>query len=187
MAVSPAAGTIWATLHMGSPILSYLYLRRVRGLPLAIVGRTLDDSNPMAPAKLRFAKRKVAWVEATSGRQFLGVDGLAIARARGELIQGRDLYAAVDVPGDVTARSTVVSIGGERVRLASGLIALARLVGASIQPIVGVHEAGAIVLHYGRRIETEGSAAQDEVGAAIEELVRRFPEEWWLWPYVAAG
>jgi hypothetical protein len=186
-APSTEPGTIWATLHMGSPILAYLYLRRVRRLPVAIVGRALDDTNPMPAAKRSFGKRKVAWLEAASGRPLLGVDARAIARARRELIEGRDLFAAIDVPGDVSARSAVVTIGGERVRLAAGMIALAGLTAAPIQPVVGVHEAGAIVLHYGRAIEAREAGALVAVGAAVADLVRRFPEEWWLWPYVAPG
>jgi hypothetical protein len=184
-APSTKPGTIWATLHMGSPILAYLYLRRVRGLPVAIIGRALDDTNPMHGAKRRFGTRKVAWLEAASGRKLLGVDARAIACARLELIEGRDLYAAFDVPGDVSARSGVVTINGERIRLAAGMLTLAGLTSAPIQPIVGVHHAGAIVLQYGPRIEARGPDALVAVGAALAEIVGRFPDEWWLWPYVA--
>ncbi len=178
-------GIVYATLHFGSPILAYIYLRCVRGIDLTIIGRRLDDDNPMPVPKRRFGMRKVAWLERVTGRPLLGVDGRAIARARGELLDGRSLYAAVDVPGNVAARAQTVSILGESVRLSSGIFGLATLTGAPIQPVVAIHEGGSIVLHYGDRIEgARGGAVLEEGARAIGDLVRRFPSQWWLWPYV---
>jgi len=178
-------GVVYATLHFGSPILAYIYLRCVRGIDLTIIGRRLDDDNPMPAPKRRFGMRKVAWLEEVTGRPLLGVDGRAIARARGELLDGRSLYAAVDVPGNVAARAETVTILGESLRLSSGIFGLVTLTGAPLQPVVAIHEAGSIVLHYGDRIEGRRGAPVHEAGArAIGDLVRRFPSQWWLWPYV---
>jgi hypothetical protein len=182
----PATGaTVFGCFHLGSPILAYVYLRRIRGLEVGIVGRALDDANPMPPAKRRFGQAKVAWLERVTGRPLLGVDAGAIARARAELVDGRSLYAALDVPGDVSARSHVVPVCGEPLRIATGIVALAGLAGAPIQPVVAVHEGGAIVLHHGPAIPARpGGPPLTEVADAIGAMVRRFPREWWLWPYV---
>ena len=178
-------GTVYATLHFGSPILAYIYLRCVRGVDLTIIGRRLDDDNPMPGPKRRFGMRKVAWLERVTARPLLGVDARAIMRARGELLDGRSLYAAVDVPGNVAARAETVSILGEPVRLSSGIFGLATLTGAPIQPVVAIHEAGSIVLHYGDLIEgRRGTPVHDASARAISDLVRRFPSQWWLWPYM---
>ena len=74
----------------------------------------------MPPAKRRFGQRKVAWLERASGRPLLGVDAVGVVRARAELVEGRALYAAVDVAGDVAARSQVVTLCGEPVRGVEG-------------------------------------------------------------------
>jgi hypothetical protein len=188
----PATGaTVYGCFHLGSPILAYVYLRRVRGLEVGIVGRALDDTNPMPPAKRRFGQAKVAWLERVTGRPLLGVDAGAIARARAELVEGRSLYAALDVPGDVSARSSVVPVCGEPLRLATGIVGLAALAGAPIVPVVAVNEGGALAVHYGPAIAAGARGAGGpplvEVAAAIGAMVRRFPREWWLWPYVTPG
>jgi hypothetical protein len=180
-----AGATIYATLHFGSPILAYVYLRCVRGIDLGIIGRRLDDANPMPAAKRRFGERKVAWLEAVTGRPLLGVDADAIARARGELVEGRSLYAAVDVPGDVAARVHEVVILGARVRLSSGILGLAALTGAAVQPVVATHRGGAIVVRYGAPIAgRRGAPPLAAAAEAIGALVRELPGGWWLWPYV---
>jgi hypothetical protein len=180
-----AGATVYATLHFGSPILAYVYLRCVRGIDLAIIGRRLDDANPMPAAKRRFGERKVAWLETVTGRPLLGVDAAAVAHARGELLDGRSLYAAVDVPGDVAARVHEVVILGARVRLSLGVLGLAALTGAAVQPVVAIHEGGAIVLRYGASIAgRRGVPPLEAVAEAIGALIRESPGEWWLWPYV---
>lgn len=180
-----SGGVVYATLHFGSPIFAYIYLRCIRGVDLTIIGRRLDDDNPMPASKRRFGMQKVAWLERVTSRSLLGVDGRAMARARGELLDGRSLYAAVDVPGNVAARAETVTILGESVRLSSGIFGLAALTGAPLQPVVAVHEAGSIVVYYGDRIEGRRGVPPCAEGArAIGDLVRRFPSQWWLWPYV---
>ena len=179
--------TIFATLHLGSPVLAYLALCRDRPRPLWIVGRPLDATNPMPEAKAEWARRKVAWVERMAGRPFLATDPAAIARARERLVAGDALFTPFDVPGDVAARSARLRLLGHPTRLAAGMERLARLTGAAIRPIVGLRRAGGLELVFGRRIEpSEG----DPLQAVMEELssiVRRHPGEWWMWPYLRFG
>src|SRR5262249_47974903 len=103
-----AAGTVYATLHFGSPVLGFVALGSGRDEVVSIVGRPLDDANPMPRAKRDYARGKVRWVERVTGRPFLGTDALAMARAREELLAGRALYTPVDVPGSVARRAAVV-------------------------------------------------------------------------------
>lgn len=185
-AAAAGAGTIYGTLHFGSPVLGYLALACARGEQVAMVGRPLDDSNPMPEAKRAYARGKVRWVETLAGRPFLSTDAGAIALARDELLAGRALYTPIDVPGSVAGRAATVTMVGERVRFASGLMTLARLTGAAVVPTVTLSRPDAFVVHFGRRFEPgAGDAAllADAI-ADLERFVRAHPDEWWMWPYL---
>jgi len=178
-------GTIYATLHLGSPILAYLYLCGVRGVPARAIGRGLDLANQMPPAKRSFGLEKVAWVESFSGQPFLGVDAVSAARAREHLLAGNALYAAVDVPADVVARCAEIELFGEGIRIASGLLRLAALARVPLQPMVAVHRGGDFEVLYGQAIEFDDEGrALALLAAEIARFVRRLPGEWWLWPYL---
>jgi len=182
-------GTIFGTLHFGSPVFGYLGLRRVLDVPVSMVGRPLDDANPMPGAKRAYARDKVRWVEQVAQRPFLATDAAAMARARDELLAGRALYTPIDVPGSVAGRAATVSPFGEPIRLASGLMTLARLTGATVVPVVALSRSSGFVVRFGRRLPPEGSA-DDLLAAAIDELaafVRLHPDEWWMWPYLEAA
>ncbi len=183
--VPPHRGpTIYATLHFGSPILAYLHLCRGRGLDVTAIGRRLSEDNPMPAAKRRYGLRKVAWVERLTA-PFLDVDGPAILRARERLLDGGSLYAAVDVPADVVTRTAEVTLFGERTRMSSGVVTLASLVGVPVQPIVGVSRRDGIEIHYGHTIAALDTALTlDAVARELFAFVRRWPGEWWLWPYL---
>jgi hypothetical protein len=189
-AVEPVhrGGTIYVTFHLGSPVLTYLYLRAGRALDVVAIERKLTAANPMPAAKRRWGARKVAWVERFTGRPMLDVDAAAMARARERLIDGGALYAAVDVPGDVVGRAATVAILGERIRVSSGVATLARLARAPLQPIVAINRGGRFDLHYGTPIDP---GPEPQTLAAFMEtlaiLLRRDPGEWWLWPYVASA
>lgn len=185
----PATGpVIFATLHLGSPVLGWLALRRRHGVDAAMVGRPLDDANRMASAKQRWAVRKVAWAEQTGGRPFFATSGEDLARARAHLLAGGSLYTPFDVPGDVAARQEAVLVLGERVRLASGLTVLARLVGAPIQPVVTVSGADGLHTAFDEPIPPgAGDALLQRVMDSLAERVRCWPGEWWMWPYLPAA
>jgi len=179
-------GTIYATLHLGSPILAYLYLCGARGVPARAIGRRLDPAtNQMSAAKRSFGLEKVAWVESFTRQPFLGVDAVSTARAREHLLAGKALYAAIDVPADVVARSTEIELFGEGIRIASGLLRLAALARVPLQPVVAVHRGGGFDVLYGRAIEFDDEGrALALLAAEIARFVRRLPGEWWLWPYL---
>lgn len=178
---------ILATLHFGSPVLCFLYLRRGLGLDVSIVARPLDDSNPMASAKARYARAKVAWAERFSGRPFLSTDAASVARARDHLLADGSLYTPVDVPGDVATRSAPIHLFGGSVRVASGIDTLARLTRTPIQPIVAVgRPARRFDIWCGRPIGPDESPSPlASAMAELEKAIRRDPGEWWLWPYLA--
>jgi len=182
----PAGGpAVYATLHFGSPILCYLYLRMVRGLPVGLIGRKLDETNPMPAAKRAYGIRKVAWVERLSARPFVDVDGRSMAVMRERLLDGESAFAAVDVPGEVVARRTTAELFGERVSLSAGVATLAALARVPVRPIVALSEPSGICIHYGEAVEAGSS---ESIARALAErvtaLVRRWPTEWWMWPYL---
>jgi len=179
-------GTIYVTFHFGSPVLTFLYLRAGRAIDVVAVERKLTAANPMPAAKRRWGVRKVAWVERFTGRPMLDVDAAAMARARERLLDGGALYAACDVPGDVVGRAATVRLLGERIRISSGVATLARLARAPLQPVVAISRSGRFDLLYGTPIDP---GSEEQTLAALMDtlatLLRRFPGEWWLWPYVA--
>lgn len=181
-----AVGTIFGTLHFGSPVLGYLGLCRRLGGALSIVGRPLDDTNPMPESKRAYARGKVRWTEQVSGRPFVATDAASMAHARDELLAGRSLYTPIDVPGSVARRAATVSVFGEPVRFASGLMTLARLTGATVVPVVAASSPDGIRVRFGQRLEP-GRDADELLGRALAELlrfVRTNPDEWWMWPYL---
>lgn len=184
-----AAGTIFGTLHFGSPVLGYLGLCRKLDGALGIVGRPLDDANPMPEPKRAYARGKVGWVERVSGRPFIATDAAAMTQARDELLAGRSLYTPIDVPGSVARRAATVGVFGEPVRFASGLMTLARLTGATVVPVVATSSPDGIRVRFGQRLEP-GADADDLLARALTELlrfVRTNPDEWWMWPYLESA
>ena len=184
---SHVGGTIYVTLHLGRPILAYLHLAWWRHLDVTIMGRALSADNPMPDAKRRYGRRRIAWIESLS-RPFLDNDAASVARARQLLLDGRSLFAAIDLPGYVVARAAEIDVFGERTHLASGIITLARLCGAPLQPVVAVNRPQGLALYWGRRIEPRNDASTAaEVFRELLTFVRMFPEEWWMWPYLVAA
>ena len=180
-----APGSIVATLHLGSPVLGFVHLSRDLGLVGRAIGRELDDSNPMPASKRAWGARKVAWVRETTGEPFLGTDARALLAAREELGRGRSVYAAIDVPGDVVARSRVVELCDERVLLSGGLLTVARLARAPLQLVVTRLEGESYRLDAFEPIEPgPEDAVARALGRQASALLRRHPGDWWLWPYV---
>ena len=179
-------GTIFGTLHFGSPVLGYLGLCGRLGGALSIVGRPLDDANPMPEAKRAYARGKVRWVERVSGRPFIATDAAAMAHARDELLAGRSLFTPIDVPGSVARRAATVSVFGEPVRFASGLMTLSRLTGATVVPVVASSSPDGIRVRFGTRLGQAGDPDQLLASALAELLrfVRTNPDDWWMWPYL---
>ena len=180
-----AGPTVFATLHLRHPVLAYAFLRRARGLDVRVVIRGLDDANPMADPKRRWGERKIAWLRELVGVDFLGTDTGSIARAREHLVAGGSLFAAIDVPGEVVARASVVEVCGERLALSAGVIALARMTRSRVLPMIALGHPERMGVHFGGAVEA--GPASDPMGAVFHELegfIRRFPDEWWLWPYV---
>lgn len=179
------APTIYAILHFGSPILAYLHLCSTRGRAIHAIARELDTTNPMSEAKRQFGVRKVAWVHERSGRPFIGVDGAAIVHARERLLAGDSLYAALDVPGNVSQRAAEVTVCGERLRVAAGMTTLASLTRTPLQPVLALCRGSDIEMLYGPRIPpTSPADTLAAVTAALFAFVTVHPGEWWLWPYV---
>jgi hypothetical protein len=184
--VPPVSGpTIFASLHLGTPVLGFLYLRGACPLDVRAIVRGLDDANPMIPAKRRWGERKVAWLHEQARGGILGVDAVATAAARDHLRAGKAVFAALDIPGEVASRTAEVEIGGERLRFSSGVVRLAELTGSTVVPMAALGGGERMRVYFGPPIRASASA--DACQAIFAELVRfidRFPEEWWLWPLV---
>lgn len=178
-------GTVYATLHFGSPVFGYLALRCAHDEAVSMVGRPLDDTNPMPRAKRAYALDKVRWVEKIGARPFLATDSAAMARAREDLLAGRSLYTPVDVPGSVAGRAATVQPFDEPVRFASGLMTLARLTGASVVPVVALSRPESFAVRFGARLlPGAGDRLLEQAIAELARFVRAHPDEWWMWPYL---
>ncbi|MBY0278015.1 hypothetical protein K2Z84_22000 [Candidatus Binatia bacterium] len=183
--VPPRTPTIWTILHFGSPILAYVHLCRVWGVDARIIGRALDDANPMPSAKQAWGRRKVAWVQEVTGKPFLSVDAAAIAYAREHLLSGGALLAAIDVPGDVVGRSTKLTLFGEPTRVAAGIFRLAELTRVPLRSLRAISRGGRIEMAHGAPIVLAGGDDPlAPVARQVETILRAQPEEWWLWPYL---
>ncbi|MDG1401740.1 MAG: hypothetical protein P8K76_12035 [Candidatus Binatia bacterium] len=183
---SPVDGPcIYITLHWGSPMITFLYLRSVLGIPVRLIGRPLDKSNPLPPGKMRWGHRKVEWMETLTGETFIPDDGAGALQARTELLEGRSIFASVDVPAQPTSRSRVIDLFGEPIRIASGLLRLAALTKVPLVPILG-HSCGQKI-HVAHE-EPIPAAREEElaesIGIWLRKILARQPDQWWLWPFV---
>ncbi|MCC6847880.1 MAG: hypothetical protein IT294_05215 [Deltaproteobacteria bacterium] len=174
---------VYVGLHLGSPVLGYLDLRRRLAPELALIARGIDPANPMAAAKRHFAERKVAWTEATAGRPFFATDGASMLGVRRHLRAGKPLYLLADVPGDAVGRATTCTLFGERVRLAAGLPTLARIAGSAVQTLAITRDARGFTVRAGPRVPA-GEVEMPAVLDALVPFVRAHPEQWWMWPYL---
>ena len=185
-AIPPGVGPcIYISLHWGSPMLCFLYLRSTLGLPIRLIGRPLDEDNPLPPAKKSWGKRKVAWMEAMTESSFISDDGRGALEARHELLEGRSIFASADVPAAPGQRSRGVDLFGEQIRVASGLLRLAALTQVPLVPVLGHSHNHRIHVQIAQPIPagSEQELAQ-AVGSWMRETLRRQPGEWWLWPFV---
>ncbi len=180
---APASATIYAGLHLGSPVLGYLHLCRRLAPELALIARAIDPANPMSADKRRFAMAKVAWVEATAGRPFFNTDAASMLGVRAHLRAGKPLYLLADVPGDAVGRSAVCTLFGETVRLAAGLSTLAKIAGSAVQTLAITRGSRGFTVRPGPLL------APDEVDLpavvrALAPFIADAPEQWWMWPYL---
>lgn len=178
---------IYATLHFGSPVLAYLYLRRSLDLDVTLLARPLDATNPMPGAKRRYAERKMRWVARMSDRRHFETDRESVLAAREHLLKGGSLFVAFDVPGHLVARSRTVTILGRNARIASGIDVIARATSASIRPIVAVSRPDGFRVIGGAPVADAGrDASFGEVVTLLAAFVEAEPHEWWMWPHVFA-
>lgn len=183
---------IYATLHLGTPVLGYLCLRARLASELALVARALDPANPLPESKRRFAVGKVAWVEAAAGRPFFATDAVAMLRVRAHLREGKPIYVLGDVPGDAVARSASCTLFGEAVQLASGIATLARIAASPVQTLAVTREQHGLAVRPGPRLEARRAARGDDrlladVLDALAPFIRAYADQWWMWPYLPAA
>jgi hypothetical protein len=182
----PAAdgSVIYAGLHLGSPVLGYLHLRRRTAPDLGLVARGIDPANPMPAAKRRFAERKVAWTEAVAGQPFYATDAAAMLGVRAHLRAGKPLYLLADVPGDAVGRSAACTLFGETVRVAGGLATLVRIAGSAVQTLAVTRGAAGLALHAGPRLAPDEAADVPAIVRALTPFIHDFADQWWMWPYL---
>jgi lauroyl/myristoyl acyltransferase len=176
---------LYVSLHLGSPVLGFLYLRTRGRLDVRAMVRDLDPQNPMRDAKRSWGMRKLAWVREVAGGGILAADGAAVGVARDHLLAGGAVFAALDIPGDVVTRSAEVSFHGERVLFSSGIVRLAELTRSTIVPMVALGGAHRMRVHFAPVVDP--GAVDDPFAAAFApllEFVDRFPGEWWMWPFL---
>ena len=84
------------------------------------------------------------------------------------------------------SRAAAVTLFGERILVSAGMMTLARLTGAALQPVVAVRRGETLALRYGARIPPGNDT--ETLTAAFHEVTRFItddPGQWWLWPYIA--
>lgn len=177
---------IFISMHWGSPMLAFLYLRSSLGLPVRLIGRPLDEDNPLPPARKAWGRQKVAWMESLAESSFIPDDGRGALEARHELLEGRSIFASIDVPATTGQRSRVIDLFGEQVVIASGLLRLAALMQVPLVPVLGHSKGHRIHVQQDTPIPAgpEEELAQ-AVGHWIRKTLRRQPGEWWLWPFLS--
>lgn len=183
----PEGPVVYATLHYGHPVLSCVFLRRRGEMDVRPIIRGLDGANPMADPKRSWGQRKVGWVRDLLDDLVFGVDPLSTARAREHLLDGGAVFAALDVPGNVSDRTSTVSVAGERLRFSTGVVALAQMTGATIVPVVARSGARSMDVSFGRSVSSDGEDPFVEVFAELAQFIERHPDEWWLWPFVESA
>lgn len=179
---------IYVSLHFGSPILTFLYLRTMQGIAVRAIGRPLDADNPLSPAKGRWGREKVAWVSSVSDTTFLGIDGRGMLDAREELLDGRSLYVVVDVPGDIVSRSAKFNLFGETVLFSSGVLRLAQLTGVPLVPVLGHSDGRWVDIEFSEPIhESSEAATRRSLNDWMEAVLLRSPGQWWMWPFLSGA
>ena len=185
--ITPVVGPcIYVSLHWGSPMLCFLYLRSTLGLPIRLIGRPLGEDNPLPPAKKSWGKRKVAWMETMTGSSFISDNGRGALEARHELLEGRSIFASADVPAAPGQRSQGIDLFGEQIRVASGLLRLAALTRVPLVPVLAHSHNHRIHVQFEQPIPagSEQELAQ-AVGSWMRKTLQQQPGEWWLWPFVS--
>lgn len=175
---------VFATMHTGAHVFAYAYLRKVCRLNVRAIARPIGPDDPMTEAKRRYAERKIAWLHIQLGVDLLGTDFDSLALAREHLLDDQPVFAAFDVPGDGATRTQQVCIGDEQLLAAAGVVVLARLVEATIVPIVALRTEQGVRLEYGAPVSPSESDPLACVYRQFAAFLRRWPEHWSLWPYV---
>lgn len=186
--ILPDGPVVFAGLHLGSPVLGFLALRRRGVRDVHALVRGLDDSNPMQDAKRRWGERKLAWVRSVADGGIFGTTPDGVAAARDHLSAGKAIFAALDVPGDVVSRSAVVEIHGERLLFSTGVVQLARLTRSTIVPMIALRGPRGMEVHCAAPIDACG--VRDPIAAifvALTGFIDRFPGEWWMWPFLCTA
>ncbi len=175
---------VFATMHTGAHVFAYAYLRKVCRLNVRAMARPIGPDNPMPDAKRRYAERKIAWLHIQLGVDLLGTDLASLAVAREHLLDDQPLFAAFDVPGDGATRTQEIRVGDERLLAAAGVVVLARLVEATIVPILALRTEDGVRLEFGDPVLPSDPDPLACVYRQFEAFLRRWPEHWSLWPYV---
>lgn len=177
--------TLFATLHLGSPVLAFAYLKRRSNLDVRVIIRDLDALNPMESAKIRWGIRKVAWVRHLAAGGVLSSTASATAEAREHLLAGGAIFAAIDIPGNVVSRTSNIQVHGERLRFSSGIVRIAELARSKIVPVIALGGGRTMRIHFGTPIEARAPNAFEATFRQLVGFIERYPGDWWLWPLVA--
>lgn len=180
----PEGPVLYATLHFGHPVLSCVFLQRRGHMDVRPIIRGLDETNPMADPKREWGGQKVDWVRELLEERVFGVDAVSTARAREHLLGGGAVFAALDVPGDVSDRTSTVAVAGEHLQFSTGVVSLAQMTKSTIVPVVARSGESRMEVEFGRPVPSDGDDPFGAVFAELSTFIERHPGEWWLWPFV---
>ncbi|MGZ5307748.1 MAG: LpxL/LpxP family acyltransferase [Solirubrobacterales bacterium] len=177
----PGQGAIVAAVHVGPmPALQMALTRRMatagRRLYISRWQKITAERYPRG-ARARYVPEKVARLEGT-GARFVGRGG-SYPLIHELLRRGEHCWLAIDTAA--TGRGRVVSLAGRRVRLATGIAALARETGVPILPAAAYRDRWRPAATIGEPIDPADFSSEEELhdrlAAVAGEMILRRPEQ----------
>jgi lauroyl/myristoyl acyltransferase len=174
--LEPGAGAIVAGVHVG-PMAA---LQEALALRLAAAGRRfyisrwdkIENTRVATGARAHYVPVKVARLEA-AGARYVGRGG-SYALIRELLRRGETCWLAIDTIA--TGRGRVVTLAGRRIRLATGIAALARETGVKVLPAVAYRDGWRPVASVLEPIESAGFSSDEKLHDRLTEAANEMIE-----------
>ena len=181
-------GLLLLSGHLGSLGLLFALCGK-QGFPLNIVSRAIEpDVNPLPPAHIRYARKRVRWMEEALTVPFLDTGRGNFPKLVKKLEQGETVFITIDVVPTGLKRTVPVRFLGIDTAFADGAAALRLATGARLLWVT---------VRYDRDLRRQliefedipeslrGLRSSQELTTAIAGLIdakiRQYPEQWKLW------
>ncbi len=176
--------TVFAAMNTGAEVFAYAYLRKVCRLNVRALSRPFGPDNPMSPAKERYAEQRRKWLWIQLGVDELDGSPASAAVAERHLAGGAPLFAPLDALATASVDTHPIELCEERLLTSAEVFALARRTGSSIVPVAAIRAPDGVRIHFGAPISSGREDAWPALAGALEEFIRRWPDQWCQWPHV---